>query len=38
VDCVRQTSDGGYIITGGRAHIPDGEESMFLTKLAPEGK
>jgi hypothetical protein len=37
-ECVRQTSDGGYIVTGTRLDNPDGAHSMFLTKLAPEGK
>ena len=37
-DCVRQTTDGGYIVTGTRLHMPDGAHSMFLTKLAPDGK
>ncbi len=36
--CVRQTSDGGYIVTGTRLHVPDGAQSLFLTKFAPEGK
>jgi hypothetical protein len=36
--CVRRTSDGGYIVTGDRPRTADGDQSMFLTKLAPEGK
>jgi hypothetical protein len=35
--CVRQTSDGGYIATGGGNASPDGSPNLFLLKTHPDG-